>query len=111
MLTVRMPDGSARTYNDANFLEAWGSSGGMALRAKDGAGFVAIIQGSAGATVEAVSPCRIDPPAIPSPRDAARMLMAFLEGDEHIDYYGLGGDLVDLKRALANFHATKRTRK
>lgn len=60
MFVVRYPDGTAITYNTANYLvyekHAW------VLRTKKDGGWVASIQLSAGATVECVTACKVERP-------------------------------------------------
>ncbi len=60
MMVVRYPDGTAVTYNNANFLRYNASA--WSLYTKEDGDWIASVQLSAGATVEAVPACKVERP-------------------------------------------------
>jgi len=104
MLTVRLPNGVAVTYNAATNFEYHNGN----LRFVDAKGlWVAEVQASAGATVERVAPCKVTQ-TINDTDAAIAHLQSVAYRREGLPYYGAGAKLGDLKRALGRFDARRR---
>lgn len=100
MLTVRFPSGVSFTYNNANFV--YRTDNGWQLYTtdpKNGGEWVASIQNSAGCTIEASKPCRIENPVAGLTQAAAADLV--LENLRELDWRRLKA----LKIALRDFNA------
>jgi hypothetical protein len=96
MMTVRFPNGQAVTYNDACVLayedHAWLIYG---VRKK----WIASLQLSAGAIVEAVRPCSITNPVQNITKESAiKMVLKMIEDREEIS------GLADIKRGLKDYN-------
>lgn len=100
-LTIRFMDGKTITYNSANYLMSHQDRCILysAEPAKGGT-WVASIQASVGAIVEAVAPCNIYPP--PDLREAIRQVNSALETNS---INGEGRLLRKTKRLLKRFNS------
>ena len=95
MLTVRLPNGVAVTYNAATNFEYHNGN----LRFVDAKGlWVAEVQASAGATVERVAPCKVTQTINDTDAAIAHLLGVIEQGDTLP--WQVRAKLSDLKRAL-----------
>jgi len=107
MLTVRFPGGVAVQYDAAHYLLRDGAGWHLYTAAPDKGGqWVASIELSAGAVVEAVGACRIENPAAQLTGERAVEEVA-----QHIREYGrrVPKLVATLKRELAAFDARRMT--
>jgi hypothetical protein len=107
MLTVRFPTGIAVTYNTAMFLKSGASSWRLYTADPDRGGqWVASIQVSAGASVEAVGACRIENPVEDLTSDHALRRVTAEVADLARRY---PSQVAALKRALTQFDSRTRS--
>jgi hypothetical protein len=101
-LTVRYPNGQAITYNRANYLTYHEDRWNLHYRDAQGTThWIASVQASAGAIVEAEPACEVANPLLGlTPQAAVTYLLTHLAA-VHPD------DLGDLKRALSHFDARR----
>lgn len=106
MLTVRFPSGVAVHYNTATYCVR-GENGWQLYTEKDGC-WVATIQASAGAIVEAVPACSVTVPPVATVKSALQLIVHELARNP-ITGWEEGNVLSELKRRLASYNARTKT--
>lgn len=106
MFVVRYPDGTAVTYNTANYLTR--TDTGWNLHTKnpaEGGNWVASIMLTAGATIECVPACKVERPEDQAPlHQLLRTVVTRLEDERHTYVnYKVHPALRRLKRMLQSF--------
>ena len=97
MLRVRFPSGMVVTYNSADAVKHYEQD--TYLLTKGGGSWVALIQASSGAIIEAVSPCSVVGPSMSTVDMVNHVVSLCLQR-------GLSAlDLIALKRAVRDFNA------
>lgn len=101
MMIVRYSDGTGVTYNNAGYVR-YLPDGGIELYTKKDGGWIATVQASAGATIEAEPACKVENPLKKLTGEAA--LDYVLENIHDLTKTWNGGHKArGLKRKLANF--------
>jgi phage baseplate assembly protein gpV len=105
MFVVRYPDGTAVTYNTAGYLYRAETGWNLYTRNPDDGGtWVASIMHSAGATIEAVTACKVERPEDQAPlHQLLRAVVARLEDRENYVHYKVHPALRRLKKLLQSF--------
>ena len=107
-LTVRYPDGTGVTFNNARKLYYGIACWELYTRSKDEGGTIVVsIQPTAGVSIEFVEPCRVTRHV--GDAEQAVSVMLDVARERSTPYWGVGHDLAELKRRLKDFNATTRT--